>query len=115
MERKEIGKIKKVSFGLGGYQDAMFGLTLEFGSDIGAWGVGHFISGSWDATTIKRSEHAKWTEAERTAHQAQLVVEISKLLNDAKVRDVMQLLNKPVEITFENNTLKEWRILKEVL
>jgi hypothetical protein len=40
---------------------------------------------------------------------------VSKLLKDAKVNSVDELKGKPVEVTFDGNMLKEWRILTEVL
>jgi hypothetical protein len=40
---------------------------------------------------------------------------ISDLLHDAKVDSVEKLKGVPVEILFEGNTLKEWRIFTEVL
>jgi hypothetical protein len=40
---------------------------------------------------------------------------VSKLLKDAKVSSVDELKGKPVEVTFDGNMLKEWRILTEVL
>jgi hypothetical protein len=40
---------------------------------------------------------------------------VSKLLKEAKVDSVDKLKGKPVEVTFEGNTLKSWRILTEVL
>ena len=40
---------------------------------------------------------------------------LSKLLNDAKVDSVDKLKGIPVEVTLEDNTLKEWRVLTEVL
>ena len=112
-ERKELGKIQNIRFGHGGYQDAMIGLSLILGGD--GWGVGTFISGFWDPNLIKHDEHCKWTELQRTAAQADLVIKISDLLRDAKVDDVMKLKNVPVECTFEGFELKDWRILKEVL
>ena len=112
-ERKELRKITAVRFGHGGYQDCQIGLSLTFGGE--GWSVGTFISGHWDPCLMKHSEHCKWTEAERTAMQADLVIKISELLRDAKVDDVTKLLNIPVELTFEFTTLKDWRILKEVL
>jgi hypothetical protein len=36
-------------------------------------------------------------------------------LKDAKVNSVDELKGKPVEVTFDGNMLKEWRILTEVL
>jgi hypothetical protein len=40
---------------------------------------------------------------------------ISKLLNEAKVHNVYELKGIPVEVTLENNTFKDFRILTEVL
>jgi hypothetical protein len=40
---------------------------------------------------------------------------LSKLLKEAKVSSVYKLKGIPVEVTFDGNMLKEWRILKEVL
>jgi hypothetical protein len=40
---------------------------------------------------------------------------VSSLLKDAKVNSVDQLKGKPVEVTFDGNMLKSWRILTEVL
>jgi hypothetical protein len=40
---------------------------------------------------------------------------VSKLLKDAKVDAVQKLQGIPVEVTFDGNLLKEWRILTEVL
>lgn len=57
--RKELGKIKSASFGMGGYQEAMIGLTLTFGG--ASWGVSTFLGG-WG---IERSDYCKWTEADR--------------------------------------------------
>ena len=40
---------------------------------------------------------------------------LSKILKEAKVKSVYQLKGIPVEVTFEGNLIKEWRILTEVL
>ena len=40
---------------------------------------------------------------------------VSKYLKEAKVSSVDKLKGIPVEVTFENNTIKSWRILTEVL
>lgn len=109
--RKEIGKIQKVSFGFGGYQDAQIGLSLTFGSDKGAWGVQTF-HGAWG---IDRSEHAKWQEDDRLMELGKTCMKLRDLLRDAKVEKVDQLKGIPVEVTFEGNCLKDYRILTEVL
>jgi hypothetical protein len=44
-----------------------------------------------------------------------MVERIDKILTDAKVYSVDKLKGKPVELTFDGNMLKEWRILTEVL
>jgi hypothetical protein len=40
---------------------------------------------------------------------------VSKLLKEAKVNSVDKLKGIPVEVTFDGNILKDWRILTEVL
>ena len=109
---KKLGKIESVKFGIGGYQDAMIGLHVTLGNK--GWGVSDSRS-AWDAETITWSEHCKWTEAERNDTYAKLVRYVSKLLKDAKVDSVDKLKGIPVEVTFDGNLLKEWRILTEVL
>ena len=34
MSEKRIGKIKNISFGMGGYDDAMLGISITLGSDL---------------------------------------------------------------------------------
>lgn len=113
MNNRELGKISKVYFGTGGYQDCMFGLTLTFEGK--GWGVGEFISGGWDVERMPRSEYAQWTEEDREKLMVAMCRRISKLLSEAGVDDVSKLKGIPVEVIFENNTLKDWRILTEVL
>lgn len=43
------------------------------------------------------------------------IEKVNQILKDAKVNYVSELLNKPVEVTIENNTFKDFRILTEVL
>ena len=110
--RKELGKIESVSFGFGGYQEAMMGLSLGFSGK--GWGVSDFISGSWQSS-IKCDDHCKWKESDRTVARVGMVERIDKILTDAKVYSVDKLKGKPVEVTFDGNMLKEWRILTEAL
>lgn len=110
MNTLALGKISKVKFGFGGYQDAAVGLTLQF--EFQGSGIGDFMSAGWSG---KRPETAKWTEESRNEQRAVFMAGIDQLLQDAKCDDVMQLLGKPVEVMIENNALKSWRILKEVL
>ena len=110
---KEIGKITSISFGRGGYQDAMIGLSIGLGSNKNGWGCGDF-RGAWDLS-IKSDSNTRWTEKDRDAQFADTMRFVSKLLSQAKVNDVYKLVGVPVEVTFDGNTLKSWRILEEVL
>ena len=109
MERKQLGKISNVEFGMGGYQDVCIGVsfTLEGKS----WGVSDF----WGCWALKWDQHCEWTEKDRINDLGNIVLKIATLLEDAKVKGVSDLKNVPVEATFEDNKLKSWRILKEVL
>lgn len=117
---KKLGKIVSVYFGLGGYQECQFGLSLTFeGPELSGckWGCGVFI-GNWDVNSIKHDEGCKWTERDRVKWHDDMCRKVSDILNKAKVKEVSQLLGKPVEVEFEgcgSAPLKNWRILEEVL
>lgn len=88
-ERKELGKIKKFEYGLGGYQDVMAGFKIELGGS--AWGVQDF----WTAGETER---------------------VKALLTGTGRMNITQLIGLPVEVTFHKfNVLKTWRVLTEVL
>lgn len=110
MTEKMVGVIESVSFGKGGYQDCMLGLSLTFKSQ--GYGVSAFVNGG---CTLERSPSAKWTELDRSNQQADLCKKIIKLLEDAKVDDITELKGKPVELTTDGMTLKDWRILTEAI
>lgn len=113
MERKYLGKITNVRFGFGGYNDLMFGLSLTLNSNYTC--VDTFI-GTWDYNFLSNPpEHASWDENYRTNENIKLCKRISDLLTSAKVSDISQLKNIPVEFVCEDNVLKNWRILEEVL
>lgn len=109
---KRLGKLKDVKFGHGGYQDACIGLSVTISGD--GWGVGDSRT-SWDANMIEHNDRCKWTEADRDKEYSEIMHYVSDLLAAAKVGSVDKLNGLPVEATFEGNTLKEWRILTEVL
>lgn len=109
MTEVKLGRIKKVYYGMGGYQDAQFGLTLDLGGD--GWGVGTF-RGQWASPP---SPTAQWTENDRRNSFADDALWLIDIMGKAKVADVYRLQGVPVEITLEGNMLKSWRILEEVL
>lgn len=102
-------KIESVTLGSGGYQGAMFGVSFTFSTK--STGIGTF----WGAWGGKRSDHAKWTEQDRLNQLGEMCLKIDKLLTEAKVSSLDKLKGIPVEVTIENNTFKDFRILTEVL
>jgi hypothetical protein len=111
MKDKVLMKIESIKFGYGGYQDAMFGLSISL-SGSGS-GVGDF-KGTWGIDT-ECGDRCKWTEKDREKQFADSVRFLNKILLDAKKRTLDQLKGVPVEVEFENSTLKSWRILTEVI
>jgi len=109
MDGKQIGKIQKISFGKGGYQDVEIGVSFTLGGK--AWGVNDF----WGTFSDERPEFALWTEENRIKTLGETVMRLNKLLKDAKKRNIVELLNTPIEATFEGNLLKSWRVLTEVI
>lgn len=107
--RTELGKIRSVRYGFGGYQDAQFGITFDIGGE--GWGVGDF----WGMWADKPSKHSQWTRKEQIESHGKTADRICALLVEAKKTDVAKLVGVPVQCFFENNTLKSWRVLKEVL
>lgn len=65
--------------------------------------------------TVNISPECKWKNLNREETVTKTIEEVDRILKDAKVNYISELLNKPVEITIENNTFKAFRILTEVL
>ena len=103
-----IGKIQDVRFGFVGYQDCEYGLYLTLGSDKEHWGVGTCVSGGWSS---EPTEHCKWTLEDQSERFAEMSRKVIELLKTAKVQYVPQLKGIPVEVEFDGNLLKDWRIL----
>lgn len=109
---KELGKIKSVQFGIGGYQDAMIGIHF----DLGGYGWGVMTNKSaLDCSIVKHNENCKWSEKDRSKQYDEIMRYVSDLLNKAKVKTIDKLTGIPIEATFEEGVLKSWRILEEVL
>ncbi len=110
MNRKELGRIKSATFGLGGYQECQIGFWLTLGGE--GWGVSASGGGAW---AIERTEHCKWTEEDRAREVAKAAMKLADTLRLAKKERVQDLVGVPVECTFDGNLLKDWRVLTEVL
>lgn len=100
---KQLGKIEKCFIGFGGYDDAMFGITFIFTTQIGS--VQDFINTGFVDSKKLDTDLVK----------VKFVDSIIQILKEAKINHVNELINKPVEILFDNNRLVSWRILTEVL
>lgn len=105
---KVLGKIEKATYGMGGYDGAMFGLsvTLAFGGRACS-----DFKGTWQT----RSENAQFSVEEWQRSHLEAALFVMDLLRDAKKKDVSQLAGVPVEVSTDGNSLKSWRVLTEVL
>lgn len=109
MTEKVLGKIDFAEFGT--IRDHSFLIGLQLGFKLGDGG-GIMNGGS---NTVNISPECRWETCEREAAITAVVEQVDKILRDAKVNYVSQLLNKPVEVEIEENTFKSFRILTEVL
>ena len=108
MTTKELGKITFAEFGT--IRDYPFLIGLQIGFRMGGSAV--MDGGKY---TVNISPECKWKELNRETTITKSIEEVNRILEDAKVNYVSELLNKPVEVTMENNTFKDFRILTEVL
>jgi hypothetical protein len=111
-KRKELGRITRAEFGLGGYQDVQLGLSVTIESSKGSWGVGDF-KGGW--SLLLDSSDAQWDEADRDKSYSDTMRFVDKLLTESKKSSVDKLKGTPVEVVFDGNVLVSWRVLTEVL
>ncbi len=108
MTTKELGKITFAEFGT--IRDYPFLIGLQLGFSIGSAGI--MDGGKY---TVNISPECKWKDLNREETITKSIEEVDRILNDAKVNYVSELLDKPVEVTMENDTFKDFRILTEVL
>ena len=109
MTEKILGKITFAEYGT--VKDHPFLIGLQLGFKLGD-GTSVMDGGS---NTVNINEECRWEEAEREAAITVSIEKLCKILEDAKVNYVSQLINKPVEVTIDQNCFKDFRILTEVL
>ncbi len=109
MDEKILGKINFAEYGTIRDYPSFIGLQLGFKLGDGS-GV---MDGGKHA--VNMSKECRWEDSERTEAITISVEQVYKILKDAKVNYVSQLVNKPVEVTLEKNCFKDFRILTEVL
>jgi len=107
--KKELGKIESAKFGLGGYQGVQFGVWFCIKSEGGSACNG---IGVW---TGEITESTQWTEKDRGKTLEEIMRYVMDLLEKANVDNFNDLVGVPVEATIDGNSLKEWRILTEVV
>ena len=105
---KKLGKITFAEYGT--IRDYPFLIGLQLGFSMS--GTSIMDGGKY---TVNISPECKWKELNREETIAKSIEEVNQILEDAKVNYVSQLVNKTVEVTMENNTFKDFRILTEVL
>lgn len=108
MTENILGKIDFAEYGQ--VRDYPFLIGLQLGFKLGGCGV--MDGGKY---TVNISKECRWEESERREAITASVEKADQILKDAKCHYVSELLNKPVEVTLENNTFKSFRILTEVL
>ena len=106
---KKLGKITRFVLGKGGYQQAMFGVSISL-SFNDSTGTGDF-KGGW----VERSPDAGYSEATLEANHAGVYRWLRSIMRDAKATHFHDMVGKPVEAEFDGFHMKSWRILTEVL
>lgn len=107
MTEKVLGKIARAEFGIVPNREYLFGLQLEFKLTTGG-------CSTFEVVNINPKCHYS-SEAARAEAYAKVIAKTAELLEKARVNHVSQLCGIPVEVTLENNWLKDYRILEEVL
>ena len=107
-EEKLLGKITYAEFGQ--YPDRPFLFGLQLGFDFKGSGV--CCGGRY---TINISDQCRWERSEKLDALEEMINHLNGILNDAKVHSVSQLVGKPVEVYFDGNMFKDFRILTEVI
>ena len=109
MTGKILGKITFAEFGT--FTDYPFIIGLQLGFNL-ADKSGIMDGGKY---TVNINPACRWGDQSRADAITKSVEFVDKILRDAKINYVSQLVGKPVEVTIENSTFKDFRILTEVL
>lgn len=107
--RKVLGKISSAEFGFYPDRPFLFGLQLGFTMSSSRVEDG-------GRYTVNISPECRWEKQERAdAIERYIIDRVEKILKDAKVNFVSELIGKPVEIELDGSCFKDFRILTEVL
>ena len=106
-----LGKISFAEFGTVPDYPFRMGVQLGFSMGGGSSGIG-----DGGKHTVNIGSSCKWEQEHMRAETVTLMVDnLHKVLKDAKVNYVSQLIDKPVEVVIEDGMFREFRILTEVL
>ena len=105
---KRLGKIDFAEFGT--VKDYPFLMGLQLGFSMSGSGV---MDGC--KYTVNMSPDCRWEVGTRHTNLAESLDFVAKILKDAKVNYVSELLGKPVEVTLEDGVFKDFRILTDLL
>jgi len=103
MIQKRLGKITKAQFGRYPDRPFLFGLQLEFGFKGSGVGCG----GKY---TVNISDNCRWERQEKLEAIDRAISHLNKILEDANVNYVSELIGRPVEVTLEDSMFKDFRI-----
>jgi hypothetical protein len=103
----EIGIIKTAKFGLGGGDNALFGLFLEFETET--W------EAQYNATTQAPGRNTFLTEQEMFTELTDICRFLSKNLRDAGIKYVHELEGKSVNIHYTERTIQSWEYVKKIM
>lgn len=105
MDGKVLGKITKVRYG--------FDDHLTFGAYFHLEGSGFGVV----ASVATGPHHQRNGESlqDFQARMGRVSARLVLAMQEAKVQNLHEMEGKPVEVEFEGNMIKDWRILTEVL
>ncbi|GIN25464.1 hypothetical protein NSQ93_22190 [Bacillus sp. FSL W8-0445] len=110
MDGTFLGKIVQAEFGTVKERDFLLGLQLSFKFNRGD----HVSDGGYHIVNV--SENCFWeSEIQKYEMYERVLKDLKKVLDDAKVNYVSELIGKPIEIEIEGDRFKSFRILTEVL
>lgn len=107
MDGKFLGKITSAEFGVDRDYYYDFGLYLTFSIDALS------VSGMYVANINPKCKYATLTGRQDAV--LAMAEQVAAIFKAAKVTKVSELVGKPVEVTIEKRTFKDFRILTEVL
>lgn len=105
MDGKFLGKIERARLVR---EDGRFGFVFDLSSAGGSTTDARVV---WET----RPDRAQWTLQERADQMAHIMARVMLIMAEAKKHDFAQLTGVPIEVEFDGNMLKSWRVLTEVL